>query len=242
MACALRGIGWTVLYEPTQPDKRQHTEDRTECGHTTHRRHRRAASWQHRKWPATRGSPRTAHSPGVYSRRLASSHAPHHTSQRPPPRCPSLASATPAALHASSRARACSAPPRTAAQCVHRCRSRAGPRPPRLGRPATVWVGALPLHQPPPPPPTGAPAVAVARPGGASRTICSACDGARAWAWAHWSIGPRIAAQCGRVAEARAWAVRTGRARDTKGPVRFTRAHSRLQAARRPLRATLGTR
>ena len=27
-------------------------------------------------------------------------------------------------------------------------------------------------------------------------------------AWAHWSIGPRIAAQCGRVAEARAWAVR----------------------------------
>ena len=58
-------------------------------------------------------------------------------------------------------------------------------------------MGALPLHRPPPPPPPVAPPVAVAWPGGTSRTICSACHGARACGWAHSSIGPCIAARVG---------------------------------------------
>ena len=65
------------------------------------------------------------------------------------------------------------------------------------------------------------------------------CAGVWVGAFVHWSLHRGA---CGRVAEARAWVVRTGRARDHSGPVRSTRAHSPLQAAQRTLRATFGTR
>ena len=52
-----------------------------------------------------------------------------------------------------------------------------------------------------------------AREGAALRAICSACHGARARGWAHWSMGTlSAAARAG--GRARVWSVRSGRARE----------------------------
>ena len=91
-----------------------------------------------------------------------------------------------------------------------------GRRPGRGGRPS-LCTGRRCI--------AGAPAVAAsaAREGDATRAVCSACDGARAREWAHWShLVMSIAAVL--VAGARAWVVRTGRARDPQASGRSTRS------------------
>ena len=80
-----------------------------------------------------------------------------------------------------------------------------------------------------------------AREGAASRAICSACNGARARGWAHWSIGTWSAAAraSGRT---RVWAVRSGRAREPRAPGRSTHTQAPFQTAQPPHRAAFVTR
>ena len=120
-------------------------------------------------------------------------------------------------------------------------RPRAGPRrsPPAsarcaVGRPSAPAAAAPPHH---------APAAAVERLGKARRraAICLFCHGARAGEWAHWSIGPWIAAvRAG--GRARAWAVITGRVREPRAPGRFPHTQSPVQTAQQPHGATFVTR
>ena len=80
-----------------------------------------------------------------------------------------------------------------------------------------------------------------AREGAAPRAICLFCHGARAGQWAHWSIGPWIAAvRAG--GRARAWAVITGRVREPRAPGRFPHTQSPVQTAQQPHGATFVTR
>ena len=80
-----------------------------------------------------------------------------------------------------------------------------------------------------------------AREGAAPRAICLSCHGARAGEWAHWSIGPWIAAvRAG--GRARAWAVITGRVREPRAPGRFPHTRAPVQTAQQPHGATFVTR
>ena len=80
-----------------------------------------------------------------------------------------------------------------------------------------------------------------AREGAVSRAICSACHGARARGWAHWSIGTWSAAARAS-GSTRVWAVRSGRARAPRAPGRSPYNQARPQTAQQPHRATFVTR
>ena len=60
--------------------------------------------------------------------------------------------------------------------------------------------------------------------------------------WTHWSIGPLVRAAVRAGGRIRGWAVSAGRARDSRGTGRSTRARAALQAAQPPHRATFVTR
>ena len=71
------------------------------------------------------------------------------------------------------------------------------------------------------------------------RSRITACYHEGACVWTHWSSGPLARATGGRI---RGWAVSAGRARDSRGTGRSTRARAALQAAQPPHRATFVTR
>ena len=154
-----------------------------------------------------------------------------------------LATATPAALLPAATQRQAAqrraSSPLGVLEPPYGARSRAGPRRP-LGRCA---VGGLlcTTDRRCTAPPCASRGGRAARERAVSRVICSACHGARARGWAHWSIGTwSAAARAG--GRTRVWAVRSGRAREPRAPGRSTHTQAPLQTAQQPHRATFVTR
>ena len=181
-----------------------------------------------------RGAPRRV----LTARCLSRSHPPPSTTAISLPATATPAALLPAATQRQAAQRRASSP-LGVLEPPYGARSRAGPRRP-LGRCA---VGGLlcTTDRRCTAPPCASRGGRAARERAASRSICSACHGARARGWAHWSIGTwSAAARAG--GRTRVWAVRSGRAREPRAPGRSTHTQAPLQTAQPPHRAAFVTR